>query len=467
LGTISNITTDQTPPLRIVIAGGGAAGYFAAITCAEACAQNRTPAARPEITLLEATAHPLAKVRVSGGGRCNVTRACFDPRELAKGYPRGARELLGAFHRWGPRETIEWFEMRGVPLITQPDLRMFPKADTSQAVIDCLQHAAARAGVKIRTRCGLLDVAQADKPALECGTPVPLFSASKAAEDCRTPRRKRPVEPVAGLTLTLASGETLECDRLLIATGGGGGRGKSAPADALAIAQKLGHAIEPPVPSLFTFNIDDERLRDLAGFAVPNATTHIPGTKLRETGPMIITHWGLSGPAVLKISAWGARELHARDYKFPLVVNWTGGKSTEEARDELASTRTTHARRQVVTWNPFGLSSRLWERLVAAAGIAPAAIWANLPNGKILALAAQVTACEFSVTGKSTNKDEFVTCGGVRLGEVDFKTMESRVCPGLYFAGEVLDIDGITGGYNFQAAWTTGRLAGLAMSENA
>ena len=472
-------------PRRIVIAGGGAAGYFAAITCAEACAQNRTPA---EVTLLEATAHPLAKVRVSGGGRCNVTRACFDPRELAKGYPRGARELLGAFHRWGPRETIEWFEMRGVPLITQPDLRIFPKADTSQAIIDCLQHAAARAGVRVRTRCGLAAVAQtaksadeakadvtlnvtsavyaaqADKPALECGTPVPFFSASKAAEDCRTPRRKRPVEPVAGLTLTLASGETLECDRLLVATGGGGSKGKSAPADALAIAQKLGHAIEPPVPSLFTFNIDDERLRDLAGFAVPNASTHIPGTKLRESGAMIITHWGLSGPAVLKISAWGARELHARDYKFPLVVNWIGGKSAEEARDTLATARATHARRQVVTWNPFALSSRLWERLVAAAGIAPDATWANLPNGKTLALAAQVTACEFSVTGKSTNKDEFVTCGGVRLGEVDFKTMESRVCPGLYFAGEVLDIDGITGGYNFQAAWTTGRLAGLAMA---
>jgi len=404
-------------------------------------------------------------VRISGGGRCNLTRACLDPRELVKGYPRGARELLGAFHRWGPRETIEWFESRGVPLITQPDLRIFPKADTSQAIIDCLQHAAARAGVRVKTQCGLADVAQTAKPALECGTPVPLFSASKAAEDCRTPRRKRPREPISAFTLTLTTGEMLPCDRLLIATGGGG-KNKSAPADALTIAQSLGHTIEPPVPSLFTFNIDDERIRNLAGFAVPNATTHIPGSasKLRETGPMIITHWGLSGPAVLKISAWGARELAARNYKFPLVVNWTGDKPTEQARAELAATRTTRARRQVATWNPFDLSQRLWERLVHAAGIAATATWANLPNQQISALAAQVTACEFSVTGKSANKDEFVTCGGVRLAEVDFKTMESRVCPGLYFAGEVLDIDGITGGYNFQAAWTTGRLAGLAMA---
>ena len=427
----------STPPspLHIVIAGGGAAGYFAAITCAEACAQDHTPA---EVTLLESTAHPLAKVRVSGGGRCNLTRACFDPRELVKGYPRGARELLGAFHRWGPRETIDWFESRGVPLITQPDLRIFPKADTSQAIIDCLQHAAARAGVRVRTQCGLAGVAQS------------------------RPNPKSKIENPKFL-LTLSTGETLACDRLLIAAGG-------KCAAALAIAQKLGHAIEPPVPSLFTFNIEDPRLRGLAGFAVPNATTHIPGTTpaLRETGPLIITHWGLSGPAVLKISAWGARELAARDYKFALVVNWLGGKTTEQARAELAAARATHARRQVATWNPFGLSQRLWERLVRAAGIAPApapaATWANLPNQQISALAAQVTACEFSVAGKSANKDEFVTCGGVRLSEVDFKTMESRLCPGLHFAGEVLDIDGITGGYNFQAAWTTGRLAGLAMA---
>jgi predicted Rossmann fold flavoprotein len=268
-----------------------------------------------------------------------------------------------------------------------------------------------------------------------------------------------PASAPAAFRLALATGETLACDRLLIATGGGG----KSPV-ALAIAQKLGHAIEPPVPSLFTFNVADGRIRGLAGFAVPNATTRIPGTKLRESGPMIITHWGLSGPAVLKISAWGARELHALDYKFPLVVNWIGGKSAEEARAELAAARAAHPRRRVATWNPLGLSQRLWERLARAAGVAPEATWANLPGPQLSALADQATACEFSVTGKSANKDEFVTCGGVCLGEVDFKTMERRVCPGRYFAGEALDIDGITGGYNFQAAWTTARLAGLAMA---
>ncbi|MDF9828204.1 putative Rossmann fold flavoprotein [Ereboglobus sp. PH5-10] len=413
-------------PQRIVIAGGGAAGYFAAITCAEACAQSDI---RAEITLIEAAPQPLAKVRISGGGRCNVTRACFDPRELVKGYPRGARELLGAFHRWQPRDTIEWFESRGVPLITQPDSRMFPAADSSQAIIDCLQHAAARAGVKVRTKCGLANAVASAAP--------------------------------RSFNLALSTGETLPCDRLLIATGGGAKSGA-----ALTIAEKLGHAIEPPVPSLFTFNIDDPRLRDLAGFAVPRAATAIPGStpKLRETGPMIITHWGLSGPAILKISAWGARELHARNYHFPLTVNWLGPITTEQARATLAATRASHARRQITTWNPFALSSRLWERLAAAANIPSATTWANLSKTQLAALAAQCTACEFTVTGKSTNKDEFVTCGGVRLGEVDFKTMQSRVCPGLYFAGEVLDIDGITGGYNFQAAWTTGRLAGLAMA---
>ena len=294
------------------------------------------------------------------------------------------------------------------------------------------------------------------------------------------PTRRPAPRPIQNpkFSLTLATGETLDCDRLLIATGGGGDKNKSAPAAALAIAQQLGHAIEPPVPSLFTFNIDDPRLRDLAGLAVPDATTRIPGVTpcLRETGPLIITHWGLSGPAVLKLSAWGARELAARDYTFPLVVNWIGDSgggdgapgdaspATGRARAALTAARVTHARRQVATWNPFALSTRLWERLVAAAGIAATATWANLPNQKIHALAAQVTACEFSVTGKSANKDEFVTCGGVRLSEVDFRTMESRRCPGLYFAGESLDIDGLTGGYNLQSAWTTARLAGLAMA---
>ncbi|OAM88096.1 NAD(P)/FAD-dependent oxidoreductase [Termitidicoccus mucosus] len=412
---------------RVVIAGGGAAGFFSAITCAENARGGR------EVVLLEASSQPLAKVKVSGGGRCNVTHACFEPRELVKRYPRGARELIGAFHRWQPRDTIGWFGARGVELKTEPDGRMFPVTDDSQTIIDCLERAASEAGASVRLRCGL---------------------AAARAKGAGTGENA-----AGGFALTLSDGETLDCDRLLLATGGG--RSASGP----AIAAALGHTIEPPVPSLFTFNTDDPRLRGLAGLSVPVATACVRGTKLRETGPVLVTHWGLSGPAILRLSAWGARELHARDYRFPLQLNWLGASSRERAREELAAARAANPRRQVATWNPFALPQRLWERLAAASGIAPDAVWTATSNNALAALASQLTEGEYAVTGKSTNKDEFVTCGGVRLAEVDFKTMQSRVCPGLYFAGELLDIDGVTGGFNFQAAWTTGRLAGLAMAE--
>jgi predicted Rossmann fold flavoprotein len=403
---------------RVIIAGGGAAGFFAAIACAEA-----NPSA--EVLLFEATSNPLAKVRVSGGGRCNVTHACFEPRELVKRYPRGGRELLGAFSRWQPRDTIAWFEARGVVLKTEDDGRMFPATDSSATIIECLSRVASSAGVKIRTSCGIKDV-----------------------------------HPIAegGFTVTLSSGETIVSDRLLFATGGGRVEG------ALALAKKLGHTIEPPVPSLFTFHIDDPRLKDLAGLSVENAGVSVVSTKLREQGPLLITHWGLSGPAILKLSAWGARALHAMDYKFTLSVNWLGTISPDAARAELATTRSTNARKQVGTWNPFSMPQRLWERLVAGAGVTPTMIWTSVSNQLLAAIAVQLSAGEYLVSGKSMNKEEFVTCGGVRLGEVDFKTMQSRVCPGLYFAGEVLDIDGVTGGFNFQAAWTTGWLAGQAMA---
>ncbi len=403
---------------RAVIAGGGAAGFFAAITCAEA-----NPSC--EVILLEASPALLAKVKISGGGRCNVTHACFDPRELVKRYPRGSRELLGAFHRWQPRDTVEWFAARGVALKTESDGRMFPTTDDSQTIIDCLLGAARAAGVQIRTRCALTAIT--------------------------------PDQTSGGYSLTLSTGETLACDQLLLATGG--------PKAAPSLAAQLGHTVEPPVPSLFTFNLTDPRLEGLAGLAVADVIASIPDTSLREAGPLLVTHWGVSGPAILKLSAWGARELHARDYRFTLRVNWLGGKTSDETRAELTAARAAHPRRQAATSNAFAaIPQRLWERLAAAAGIPPATAWTAVSNEKIHALAAQLTASEFSVTGKSTNKDEFVTCGGVRLSEVDFKTMQSRLHPGIYFAGEALDIDGITGGFNFQAAWTTGRLAGLAMA---
>jgi hypothetical protein len=274
---------------------------------------------------------------------------------------------------------------------------------------------------------------------------------------------QQPLESALGSTrssflLTLTTGEKIRADRLLLATGGNKGSA------GLAVAEALGHTVEPPVPSLFTFNISDARLQDLAGLSVPLAATAVRGTKLRETGPLLITHWGLSGPAILKLSAWGARELHMLDYRFTLAVNWVAPRTLEQTRAELAALRTVHPKRQLVTANPFGVPARLWERLLVAAGLPPGATWSGVANPALAALAAQLAAAEFAVTGKSTNKEEFVTCGGVRLREVDFATMESRLCPGLYFAGEVLDVDGVTGGFNFQSAWTTGWHAGRAMA---
>jgi predicted Rossmann fold flavoprotein len=400
---------------RVMIAGGGAAGFFAAITCAE---QN--PAAR--VTVCEATAQPLAKVRISGGGRCNVTTACAEPDELARHYPRGGRELLGPFHRWGPREMTAWLAARGVALKAEADGRMFPVTGDAGTIVDCLQRAATAAGVMVRTRCGV----QAVRPGFEVG---------------------------------LTTGETVACDRLLIATGGGkAGSGFES-------ARRLGHTIEPPVPSLFTFQVKDPRLTGLPGLSVEHVDVQVPGTRLREHGPLLITHWGLSGPAILKLSAWGARLLHDRDYRFDLAVNWVAPRAIDQTLAELVRLRAGSPRRQVAGGNPFGLPQRLWERLASAVGVEPSRPWTSVSNDGLKALAHQLGDGRFSVTGKSLFKEEFVTCGGVRLEEVDFKTMESRRCPGLYFAGEVLDIDGLTGGFNFQSAWTTGWLAGQAMAE--
>lgn len=413
---------------RIGVVGGGAAGFFAAIACAEKLG------AAGDVTLLEATAHPLAKVRVSGGGRCNVTHACFEPRELVKRYLRGGRELLGAFHRWQPRDTIAWFAERGVELKTEEDGRMFPVTDDSATIADCLIQAAERAGVKIVTSLGVRTAEGRPAPGAGREALPPLFH------------------------LTLTDDRSLTCDRLLLATGG------NRSSAGLTIAEKLGHTIVPPVPSLFTFHIDDKRLEGLSGVSVENATAAVGDTKLRESGPLLITHWGLSGPAILKLSAWGARELAAMKYEFPLIVNFAAPHTRDSLVRELAAVREAHPRKQIAPWSPLPMPQRLWERLVTSAGVAATAPWAQVGNLALGALAAQLTAAEFQVVGKSLFKEEFVTCGGVRLREVDFRTMESRVCPGLHFAGEVLDVDGVTGGFNFQAAWTTGWLAGQAMA---
>lgn len=402
---------------QIGIVGGGAAGFFAAITAAEAS---------PEciVTVFEATAHLLAKVKVSGGGRCNVTHACFEPRELVRRYPRGGRELLGAFSRWQPRDTVAWFGARGVTLKTEADGRMFPVTDNSATIVDCLMGAAQKAGVVVRTNCGVKTVVRRD--------------------NC--------------FVLTTTTGETVTVDRLLLATGG------NKASAGFAIAAQFGHVIEEPVPSLFTFHVTDPRLQELSGVSVEEAATAVPGTSLKERGPLLVTHWGLSGPAILKLSAWGARTLRDCGYQFTLTVNWAPAFNPETARAALEAARAANPRKQVTTWCPLGLPLRLWEKLVVAAGLAPDAIWNSAGNAALRALAAQVCEGRFAVNGKSMFKEEFVTCGGVRLGEVDFKTMASRLAPGLYFAGECLDLDGLTGGFNFQAAWTTGYLAGQAMS---
>jgi predicted Rossmann fold flavoprotein len=402
--------------LRIAVTGGGAAGYFSAITAAESSSDAR-------VVLFEATAHVLAKVRISGGGRCNTTHACFEARELVKRYPRGSRELIGPMNKFGPRETVAWYAARGVELKTEPDGRMFPTTDDSGTIVECLQRGAAEVAVDVRMR-----------------TPVREI---ERAEDGR-------------FRVTLGSGDVERFDRVILTTGGNRGGGGH------DIAVSLGHTIEPPVPSLFTFQIDDARLQGIEGLAVPEAEVSVPGTKLKERGPVLVTHWGLSGPGILRLSAWGARELAEKDYQFNVRVAWAGDANEERLRERLAAGRTELGKKRVRNANPIGLPGRLWERLVEAAEIGEDVTWVSLPKKSLNVLVRAVAASEFVVTGKSMNKEEFVTCGGVRLREVNFKTMESRQCPGLYFAGEVLDIDGITGGFNFQSAWTTAHLAGSA-----
>jgi predicted Rossmann fold flavoprotein len=403
---------------HIVVAGGGAAGFLAAIACAEA-------APGLEIILLEKGPQFLSKVRISGGGRCNVTHACFDPREFAAHYPRGEQEMIGLLQRFQARDTVAWFESRGVKLKTERDGRMFPTTDSSQTIIDCLLGAARAAGVELHLSRGLEALTKRPEGAFELG---------------------------------LSDGSTLACHRLLLATGGCRVRALG------QTAVSLGHTLEPPVPSLFTFHIEMPWLRELAGVSVESVEVSVPGTSLRERGPVLLTHWGLSGPAILRLSAWGARELHRLDYRFPLRLNWLPHLSSEALAAEFQSHREAQPARLVANTPLARLSARLWERLVRASGIPADTRWAALSRAGRHQLAQQLLRTELRVTGKSVNKDEFVTCGGVRLSEVNLKTMESRLCPRLHFAGELLDIDGLTGGFNFQAAWTTGWIAGQSMA---
>ena len=406
--------------MQIAIIGGGAAGFFAAIACARANPEN-------EISIFERGSEFLTKVRISGGGRCNVTHACFDPRSLSEHFPRGERALISPLHRFSPSDTVAWFAAHGVRLKTEPDGRMFPVTDSSRTIIDCLLSEAKAAGVRLFSRRGIEQA---------------RISAQNTFE------------------LSLGNAEIIKCNRLLLATGG------SRSVTGAQIAQSLGHTIVPPVPSLFSFHVSTPWLRSLPGVSMPDIEVSVSGTKLRQRGPLLITHNGVSGPAVLRLSAWGARALHGLDYRFILRVNWLPDFTEETIRAQLQSLRQSNPNRLVINSPPSPLPTRLWEQLALAAGIDREARWTTLARGKTHQLAQVLTRTELEVNGKSLNKDEFVTCGGVSLREINFKTMESRITPGLYFAGELLDLDGVTGGFNFQAAWTTGWIAGHAMADS-
>jgi predicted Rossmann fold flavoprotein len=404
---------------RAVFVGGGAAGFFAAITFA---AEGTGAGA----IVLEKGPQFLQKVRISGGGRCNVTHALFETREFAGRYPRGERELIGLLQRFQARDTVAWFETHGVKLKVEEDGRMFPITDSSQTVIDCLVEEARRLRVETRVNAGVDAVARKGD----------------------------------GFEVRLNGGEPIEADCVLLATGGSRTRAMG------SLVTALGHTLVEPVPSLFTFQIDWKWLRALAGVSVADVLISAPSQNLKERGAVLITHWGLSGPATLRLSAWGARPLHAVDYKFGVGVNWLPTMTEEQLRNELIRRAKTQPAKLVVNWPVAPLSVRLWEALVIEeARVSRNKRWADLGRAGVHELVRALTRCEFPVSGKSLNKDEFVTCGGVKLSEVNFKTMESRICPGLFFAGECLDIDGITGGFNFQAAWTTGWVAGKAMAE--
>ena len=398
----------------IIVVGGGAAGFFTAINIAE-----KKP--KLKIAILERGKDVLTKVRISGGGRCNVTHACFIPNELAKFYPRGERELRGPFHKFASGDTIEWFEKHGIELKIEEDGRMFPVTDSSQTIIDCFLNAAKKSGIAILTGQSVQSVFKKDD----------VWKID-------------------------TQNENYSCSKLIMATG-------SNP-KIWELLEGFGHKIVPPVPSLFTFNIKDGRIKDLPGVAAP-VTVKVNGTKLTASGPLLITHWGMSGPAILKLSAWGARELFDKNYQFRISVNWLN-TDLDDALEQLKELKLEHAKKSVVKNAFFDLPKRLWESLVLASGIDNETQWANLSKNQLHILAGQLTRSQFEVNGKSTFKEEFVTAGGIDLREIDFKTMQSKLHDNLYFAGEILNIDAITGGFNFQNAWTGGFILANHIREN-
>ncbi|MEP6675169.1 MAG: NAD(P)/FAD-dependent oxidoreductase [Ferruginibacter sp.] len=397
---------------KLVVIGGGAAGFFCAVNAARI-----NPAL--EVTIIEKSSKLLGKVKVSGGGRCNVTHACFSIADMIKKYPRGNNFLKKAFHHFFTTDTINWFKERNVELKTEADGRMFPVTDSSQTIIECLMKEANKYGVTILMNAEVRSI----------------------------------IKEASGFSIHLANEKKIPAGFICIASGG---YPKSSQFEWL---RQIGHAIEDPVPSLFTFNMPGNIITGLMGLSVDNVVVKINGTKLTETGPVLITHWGLSGPAVLKLSAWGARILQEKNYSFSITVNWLPAFTEQSLRERFQRLRFDIATQKLINRNPFFLPQRLWEYFLSQSGIAAGIRWADLPAKEQNKLIKHLCAQEFSVHGKTTFKEEFVTCGGIKLEEIDVNTMQSKIVPGLFFAGEVLNADGVTGGFNFQNAWTTGWIA--------
>lgn len=403
---------------QIAIIGAGAAGYFAAIAASENPSNH--------CTLIEASNKPLAKLLISGGGRCNVTNVITEPKELIKNYPRGSKELIGAFSRFNSGDTVKWFESRGVKLHAESDGRMFPVTNQSRTIEKCLRDQATKNGVEFLFGKKIKSIIKS-----ESNTENKIFE------------------------LTFIDGEVIFASSIILATG-------SSPSG-YKIAESLGHKIIDPVPSLFTFEIKDKRLEDLSGVSFEKVTARLISNDNKEyvqTGPMLITHWGLSGPAIIKLSAWGARELFVSNYKTKLIINFMSEISFEQCQSLLLEKKATSPKKSIKNETFLDIPRAYWERIISITNASENMIWADVSKVMIQKIAQELTSAEFKINGKGKFKEEFVTCGGVSLKEVDFRTMESKVCSGLFLAGEVLDIDGVTGGFNFQAAWTAGYIAG-------
>ena len=399
----------------IIIVGGGAAGFFTAINIVE-----KNP--KIKVAILERGKEVLSKVRISGGGRCNVTHACFEPNELVKFYPRGEKELRGPFHKFCSGDTMEWFSNHGVELKIEDDGRIFPVSNSSQTIIDCFIQATQKLGITVLTGQSVQSIFKKDN----------LWKIETQSENYLAEK------------LILATGSNPKIWEML---------------------QTFGHAIVNPVPSLFTFNIKDPRIKELPGVSA-EVSIKVKDTKLTSTGPLLITHWGMSGPAILKLSAWGARILFEKSYQFTIFVNWLNDIETDQCEKILKDLKQEHAKKAVSKKSPFEFPNRLWESLVLASGIVEETKWSDLTKVQLQNLANQLTNASFQVNGKSTFKEEFVTSGGIDLKEINFKTMESKIHENLYFSGEIVDIDAVTGGFNFQNAWTSGFILANSLNDN-